>query len=116
MRYMFLVYEDEAGRPPLGSQVWNECIADGGTLRAELEQRGIFGGCAPLHNADTATTVRVRDEKTYVIDGPFAETKEQLGGYWIADFESEGDALAFAARIPAVERGCIEVRPLVELP
>jgi len=112
---MFLVYEDGAGRPPMDSPEWNACIAEGGNLRAELEGRGIFGGCAPLYNVDTATTVRVRDDKTVVTDGPFAETKEQLGGYWIADFEHETEALAFAARIPAVERGCIEVRPILEV-
>jgi hypothetical protein len=67
-----------------------------------------------LQDADTATTIRVRDGETLTTDGPFAETKEQLGGYYVIDCGSLDEAIEFAARIPAAERGAVEVRPLVE--
>ena len=67
-----------------------------------------------LEDPDTATTVRVRDGETLTTDGPFAETKEQLGGYYLIDCASLDEALEFAARIPAARRGAVEVRPLVE--
>jgi hypothetical protein len=79
-----------------------------------LAREPVTVGGDELQDPDTATTVRVRDGETLTTDGPFAETKEQLGGYYLIDCGSLDEALEFAARIPAAERGAVEVRPLVE--
>ena len=73
-------------------------------------------GASPLHPVATATTVRVRDGRRLVSDGPYAETREQLGGYYLIDAADLDDALAIAARMPGARKGCVEVRPVMELP
>ena len=82
--------------------------------RAVHGARARAGHGDELQDPDTATTIRVRDGETLTTDGPFAETKEQLGGYYVIDCGSLDEAIEFAARIPAAERGAVEVRPLVE--
>ena len=83
---------------------------------AAIRQSGHFVGCNRLLPPKAATTVRVRDGKTLTIDGPFAETKEVLGGYYILDCENLDQALEYAAKIPSAEFGSIEVRPLMSIP
>jgi hypothetical protein len=79
-------------------------------------EKGLFVGGDPLEDPSTATTVRVRDGKTLTTDGPFAETKEVLGGYYVLECENLDQALEYAAKIPSAEFGSIEVRPLMSIP
>jgi hypothetical protein len=117
MRYMMLIYsrEDEAATP---EDMCAVAMAHK-TLMDETRSRGIFRAGDPLQASSTATTVRLQDGKVLVTDGPFAETKEQLAGYYILDCQDLDEALAWAAKIPtacAGAAGCIEVRPLREFP
>jgi len=112
MRYLLLLYEPErpadAEIPPEQLQ---QQMAAYAAFTAEVQGRGLFQAGEALEPASTATTVRVRDGKTITTDGPFAETKEILGGFYLLDEASE-----LAARIPAATRGSIEIRPIWELP
>ncbi len=112
MRYMLLIYGEE------GIQDNDEreaCFAESAGLARELAEQGVFVSASPLHFVDRATSVQVRDDKRLVTDGPFAETREQLGGYFIVDTENLDDAVAIAARIPGARWGTVEVRPMVEI-
>jgi hypothetical protein len=80
-----------------------------------LNQKGQYLDASPLHSATTATTVQVRGGKRQVTDGPFAETREQLGGYFLIDASNLDEAITIAERIPTVRKGTIEIRPIVEL-
>jgi hypothetical protein len=110
MKYVALIYADPDG--------WDAVPEDEQQRITEkymaLAREPVTVGGDQLEDADTATTVRVRDGETLTTDGPFAETKEQLGGYYLIDCGSLDEAIEFAARIPAAERGAVEVRPLVE--
>ena len=112
MKYMLLVYSDE--------NVWAEgeraqCMAESTALTHELHKAGKFLGALPLHPVATATSVRVRDGKPVVTDGPFAETREQLGGYFLIDARDLDEAIAIAGRIPAARVGTVEIRPVIEI-
>src|SRR5215468_2414085 len=113
MKYMLLIYTDE--------KAWAEgerekCFVESTRLTHELHARGQFLGASPLHPVATATTVRVRDGKRLVTDGPFAETHEQLGGFFLIEAKDLDEAIAVAARIPGARKGTVEVRPVLELP
>jgi hypothetical protein len=112
MRYMMLVYLEER---ELGEDARQACYEESVRLTNDLHARGQFIAASPLHPVATATTVRIRDGRKLVTDGPFAETREQLGGYFLVDAKDLDEALSIAARIPAAKFGSIEVRPLVEL-
>ncbi len=112
MRYMLLVYGDENALDESGKQ---DCYRESIQLTRDLNAAGKFLAAAPLHHTSTATSVRVREGKRLVTDGPFAETREQLGGYYLVDASDLDEALAIAARIPMARRGTVEVRPVVEL-
>lgn len=112
MRYMMLVYLEEK---ELAEAERQACYAESTQLTHDLNARGQFLAAAPLHPVSTATTVRIREGKRLVTDGPFAETREQLGGYFLIDAKDLDEALAIAARIPAARFGSVEVRPIVEL-
>jgi hypothetical protein len=112
MKYMMLIYSDE--------NAWTEgererCYGESAELTHELHSRGQFLGASPLQPVATATSVRVRDGKRLVTDGPFAETREQLGGYFLIDATDLNEAITIAARIPAARKGAVEVRPVIEL-
>jgi hypothetical protein len=117
MRYMMLIYSQEDE-----SVTHDDVSAVAAAHRAVMEegrQRGVLCAAEPLQASVTATTLRVHDGATMVTDGPFAETKEQLAGYYILDCEDLDEALAWAARIPtacAGRIGCVEVRPIREFP
>lgn len=113
MRYMLLVYGAEN---VLSADERDSCYVESASLARDLAQEGAFVDASPLRLIDTATSVRVRDGKRLVTDGPFAETHEQLGGYYIVDTENLDDAVAIAARIPGARWGTIEVRPILEIP
>ncbi len=116
MEYLLLIYSSEAGnrqRPAAEDQaIFGEYMKFTQDLNASGKNRG---GNA-LEGVSTATTVRVRNGKTLVTDGPFAETKEQLGGYYLVDAKDLDEAIAIAARIPGARFGSIEVRPIMKLP
>ncbi len=84
-------------------------------MTRQLHETGQYLGASPLHPVATATSVRVRDGKRLVTDGPFAETREQLGGYFLIDAKDLDEAIAVAGRIPAARLGTVEVRPILEL-
>jgi hypothetical protein len=116
MRYMMLIYsqEDETATPEQMSAV----AAAHRTVLDETHYRGIFRAADPLEPSGTATTVRVQNGEVLVTDGPFAETKEQLAGYYILECEDLDEALAWAAKIPtacAGGAGCVEVRPIRQI-
>jgi hypothetical protein len=113
MKYMLLIYTDEAA--------WTEserehCYADSTRLTHELNAKRQYLGAAPLHPVSTATSVRIRDGKRLVTDGPFAETREQLGGFFLVEAQDLDEAIGIAARIPGARKGTVEVRPVVDLP
>ena len=112
MKYMLLIYSDE--------NAWTQnemesCYAESTQLTQELNANGQYLGAAPLHSVAMATSVRVRDGKKMVTDGPFAETREQLGGYFLIDAKDLDEAIAIAERIPSARKGTVEIRPIVEL-
>src|SRR5262249_12121653 len=112
MKYMLLIYTDEKS--------WAEgereqCFAESTVLTQELHKQGKYLGASPLHPVATATSVRVRQGKRQVTDGPFAETREQLGGYFLIDAANLDDAIEIAGRIPGAKKGTVEVRPVLEL-
>jgi hypothetical protein len=113
MRYMMLVYLDENA---LNEKEREDCYHESVGLTHDLKAQGKYLAAAPLQPVATATSLRVRDGRRLVTDGPFAETREQLGGYYLVEARDLDDALAIAERIPGAKVGTVEVRPLVELP
>lgn len=112
VKYMLLIYHDERA---LSEAERAECYAESTHLACEIHSRGQYVAANPLHPASTATSVRVRNGKRLVTDGPFAETREQLGGYFLIDAKDLDEAIAIAARIPMARKGTVEVRPVVEI-
>ena len=109
MRYMLLIYGDESLESDLDITPWLE-------YTRRVQEAGCYEAGAGLLPTETATTVRVRDGDRVVTDGPFAETKEQLGGYYILNCSDLDEALDWAAQIPNVGEGSVEVRPVFEPP
>ena len=112
MKYMLLIHTDE--------NCWTDderqnCYNESTELTHELHARGQYLGASPLQPVATATSVRVRDGKRLVTDGPFAETREQLGGYFLIEAKDLNEAIGVAARIPGARKGTVEVRPVMEL-
>lgn len=113
MKYMLLIYSDE--------NTWSEsereqCYAESTQLAHQLHEKGQYLDASPLHPIATATSVRIRDGKRLITDGPFAETHEQLGGYYLIDVKNLDEAIAIASQIPGVNVGTVEIRPVLELP
>ena len=116
MRYMLLIYNAEDAMPAVAPDQMDAEVAKWFSYTAALQQAGVFIAGDPLQGIDTATTVRVRNDKTLLTDGPFAETKEVLGGFYTVEADDIDAALEVAARIPAARMGGkVEVRPLVEM-
>jgi hypothetical protein len=116
MRYMALIYGQESARPAQGSPEAEKMFGEYYAYGDEVVKAGVFKAGDALMPTQTATTVRVRDGKNLTTDGPFAETKEQLGGFYILDCKDLDEAIAWAAKIPDARSGSIEVRPLMEFP
>jgi hypothetical protein len=112
MKYMLLIYLDEK---TLSEEEREKCYGESIQLTYQLQSKGKYIAANPLHPTATATTVRVREGRRLVTDGPFAETREQLGGYFLVDAEDLDEALSIAEQIPMVQAGTVEVRPVVEL-
>src|SRR6202035_3090950 len=111
MQYLLLIYQSEANRPSDADR--SKMMEEYGAFTQSIIQSGNFKAGDALQPATTATTVRVRDGKTLTTDGPFAETREQLGGYYLVEAKDLDTALAIAARIPGARVGSIEVRPIM---
>jgi hypothetical protein len=112
MRYMLLIYLDEQA---LNETERKECYAESAQLAQDLHTNGQYLDTAPLHPTSTATSVRVRDGKRLVTDGPFAETREQLGGYYLIEAQDLDEAISIAGRIPGARIGTVEIRPVIEV-
>jgi hypothetical protein len=113
MKYMLLIYSDEQA---LSEAERKDCYAESTQLAHDLKSNGQYVSANPLHPTAMATSIRVRDGKRLVTDGPFAETREQLGGYFLIDAKNLDEAIAVAARIPMARKGTVEVRPVIEIP
>ncbi len=113
--YMLLCYDDEAAWSAAGDEAKRAAMAEAAALCRELNAAGRYVAASPLHPADTTTSVRVRDGKRVVTDGPFAETTEVLGGFYVILAESRDAALRVAERHPGARLGAVEVRPLYDL-
>jgi hypothetical protein len=113
VKYMLLIYLDEQNGPNDVQRV--QCYAESAQFAQELHAAGQFLAAAPLHPTATATSVRLHDGRHIVTDGPFAETREQLGGYFLIDVNNLDEAISVASRIPAGRWGTVEIRPVVEV-
>lgn len=112
MKYMLLIYMQEDAMTAAERE---QCYVDSAQLCQDLNAKGQFLGANPLQPVATATSVRVRDGKRLVTDGPFAETREYLGGYFLVDAGDLDEAIGIAARIPGARKGTVEVRPVLDI-
>ena len=115
MQFMLLIHDDPARFGAMSEDERGRLYQEYGAFTQELREAGAMAGGDQLQPASTATTVRVRDGEQLVTDGPFAETKEQLSGFYIVDVETLDEALEWAAKIPSARLGTIEVRPIVSV-
>jgi hypothetical protein len=113
MRYLALIYTEESTEPPTQTE-GRQMMAEYGDYTQMIKDRGAYLGGEALEPSASATTVRVRDGKVSTTDGPFAETKEQLGGYYLLNCADLDEAIDLAGKIPAARSGAIEVRPILE--
>jgi hypothetical protein len=116
MRYMLLCYDDGPAWDKKGEAALKQAMQEAVRLCHELDARGNYVTAAPLHPTSTATSVRVRNGKVLVTDGPFAETREHLGGYYIIDVKDRDEAVKIAERHPGAPLGTVEIRPILEIP
>jgi hypothetical protein len=112
MRYMLLIYADEQAST---EQLRAKCYEESTEVAQQLKSAGQYVAAAPLQPTATATSVRIRDGKRVVTDGPFAETREQLGGYFMVDAWNLDEAIDIAGRIPGARLGTVEIRPVIEI-
>ncbi|MGH9765333.1 MAG: YciI family protein [Blastocatellia bacterium] len=113
MRYMLMLYAEEGVIDEAQRQ---HCYQESTQISKDLQSEGKYLASAPLHPVATATSVRMREGKRIVTDGPFAETREQFGGYFLVDAKDLDEAISIAARLPGARWGTVEIRPVVELP
>jgi len=112
MQYMFLIYTDPNREPTPNDPDFGKIMQGYMAVAEEARAKGAMVAGDALEGTDTATTVRVVDGANQVTDGPFAETKEQLGGYYILDCKNLDEAIEYAAKIPGASHGCVEIRPI----
>jgi hypothetical protein len=112
MQYMLLIYLDENG---LTEAQRAQCYADSAAYARQLHEAGKFVATAPLQPTSTAKSVRFQGDKALIMDGPFAETREQLGGFFLVNVKDRDEAIRIAAQIPAGRWGTVEVRPVIEI-
>ena len=113
MKYMLLIY---MGENAMNEAEREHCYKESPKFAHELHSKGQYLAANPLQPVATATSVRIRDGKRHVTDGPFAETREQLGGYFLIDAKDLDEAIGIAARIPGARVGTVEIRPVIEMP
>lgn len=116
MKFMLLCYDDEQAWQRAGEAALKDAMQEAIALTHELDAKGQYVAAAPLQPVATAVSVRVRDGRQQVTDGPFAETREVLGGYYVIDVANLDEAIHVAERHPGARVGTVEVRPLIELP
>ncbi len=114
MKYLFLIYAAEASSPKPGSAEFDKMMQGYQELAQEMDAKGVMKGGNALDSIATATTVQVRNGKALTTDGPFAETKEQLGGFFLVECQDLDEAIAYAGRIPTAQFGSIEIRPVMD--
>jgi hypothetical protein len=114
MKYLCLIYDDEKNRVGMSKADGEVMMSEYNAFTEGIRKSGHYVGGNALQPVNTATTVRVRDGKMSTTDGPFAETREQLGGYYLIDARDLNEAIQLASRIPSARQGSIEVRPIVE--
>src|SRR5262245_31262596 len=114
MKYLCLIYHQEAEVDALPASEYDAIVSEVLDYREELQRSGHYIVSSPLQSVQTAATIRVRNGKLSITDGPFAETKEQLGGFYLIEARDLNDAIRLASRMPPARIGCIEVRPLKE--
>jgi hypothetical protein len=112
MKYMLLIYMEEGA---LDQAAREHCYQESAQLAQELKRNGQYVSTSPLQPVSTATTVRVREGKRLVTDGPFTETREQLGGYFMIEAKDLDEAISIAGRIPGARVGSVEIRPAIEV-
>lgn len=112
MKYMLLIYSPENGWT---KEEWTDCVVESSFICHQLAAKGQYLAASPLHPVATATTVRVREGQPLITTGPYAETVEQLGGYYIIDVDNLDDAMAIASSLPPAKKGTVEIRPLLEI-
>ena len=112
MKYMLLIYSPENAWIP---EEWKQCVETSMQICEEMAAKNQLISAAPLHPVATASTVRVRDGKPFITAGPFAETTEQLGGYYLIDVENLDEAIEISSRLPPAQKGTVEIRPLFKL-
>ena len=113
MKYMLLIYMADGA---MNDAEREACFQESAQLCHDLNAAGLYVAANPLHPTSTATSVRVRGGKPVVTDGPFAETREHLGGYFLIDAPNLDEAIRIAARIPGARKGTVEIRPVLEIP
>jgi hypothetical protein len=112
MKYMMLIYLDENG---LSQEERDKCYEESAQYAQKLSQTKQYLGAAPLHPTSTATSLRMRDGRRVITDGPFAETREQLGGFFLVEAADLDEAISIAEQIPAGRWGTVEIRPVIEV-
>jgi hypothetical protein len=115
MRYMIMIYADEAGWDALTDEERGAQLEEYGKFSAWLREKDWYRAGDQLADTSRATTVRIRDGQTLTTDGPFAETKEQLGGYYVIECDHLDQAIEAASRIPTARTGTVEVRPIIDM-
>jgi hypothetical protein len=115
MKYMCLLYGEPGAGPAPGTPEFGQMLSEFGTATQAMADAGVLVDSSPLQPPQSATTVRVRDGETVLTDGPFAEIKEQLGGYFLLDCDDLDTALRLVAAVPSARYGSIEVRPLMTI-
>jgi hypothetical protein len=113
MQYMCLIYDDEQVFQNMAEDERNKVFGEYGSFTESIRENGSYVAGDALQPTSTATTVRIRDGKTLVTDGPFAETKETLGGFYVLECKDLDEAIDWAAKIPGATTGCVEVRPVI---
>ena len=113
MQYALLIYSDESAGPQPGTPEFGPFFQAYADFSKEVAEKGLMKGGEALESVSTATTVRVRDGQAETVDGPFAETKEQFGGFYLLDCKDLDEAIEYAAKIPSAAHGSVEVRPVM---
>jgi hypothetical protein len=114
MQYALLIYNEERPGPEVGSEEWQQVMDAYNAFTKDIADRGIMRGGEALEQSTAATTVRVRNGKTLTTDGPFAETKEVLGGFYLVECKDLDEAIEVGSKIPGAQWGSVEVRPVID--